>query len=335
MGYDSPGTPQNKPPNRHPKKPMLLPPGVERNAAIVSLGTMVYYQPTGKPWVTEATPAAAAAPQQTLLFLHGFGGGSSAYEWSRVYPAFAGEYRVIAPDLIGWGRSDRPERRYSPEDYLDIIAEFIEKTCPDGPPIVVASSLTAAFVMRLAIDRPELCKSLILTCPTGICDFGEDYKSKFFPQMVSVPLLGNLLYSTSIATAGGVRSFLERRQFASIARIDDEIVDAYLESATQPGAEHAALSFVRGDVLFDLALYVPQLQTPTAILWGKEAPPFSALETGKRLAALNTKAIKEFLALENVGLTPHLELPAVTIGIFRHFLKLLAASSLEATLGED
>lgn len=302
---------------------MFLPPGVERNAAIVSLGTMVYYQPTGKLWATEATPAADPVPQQTLLFLHGFGGGSSAYEWSRVYPAFAEDYRVLAPDLIGWGRSDRPERAYQAEDYINCITEFIEKTCPDGPPIVVASSLTGAFVIRAAIARPELFRSLILTCPTGICDFGEDYKSKFFPQMVSVPFLGNLLYSTGIATAGGVRSFLERRQFARVERIDDEIVNAYLESATQPGAEHAALSFVRGDILFDLALYVPQLQTPTAILWGKEAPPFSALETGKRLAALNLTTIEEFLALENVGLTPHLELPAVTIGIFRRFLKLL------------
>lgn len=310
--------------DRSPFEPsvMFLPPGVERNAIATSLGSMVYYRPTAGPWA-ETTVADAERP--TLLFLHGFGGGSSAYEWSRVYPAFAGEYRTIAPDLIGWGRSDRPERSYRAEDYVNLLLEFIEKICPDRPPIVVASSLTGALIVRAAIARPELFESLILTCPTGICDFGEDYKSKFFPQMVSIPWLGSLLYSTSIATAGGVRSFLERRQFGRTERIDAEIVDAYLESASQPGAEYAALAFVRGDILFDLSLYMPQLQTPAAILWGENVPPFSALETGKRLAALNTTAIKEFFVLEGVGLTPHLELPAVTIGIFQRFLRQLQA----------
>ncbi len=305
---------------------MFIPPGVERSAIATSLGSMVYYQPTAGPWA-EATAATSDEPAKpTLLFLHGFGGGSSAYEWSRVYPAFAWDYRVLAPDLIGWGRSEKPERDYRAEDYIDLIVEFIEKTCAAGaPPIVFASSLTGAFAIRAAIARPELFACLVLICPTGICDFGTDYKSKFFPQMVSISWLGSLLYNTSIATTGGVRSFLERRQYGRTERIDDEIVEAYLESANQPGAEHAALAFVRGDLLFDLALYIPQLQTPTAILWGEQAPSFSALATGKRLAALNPTAVKAFLSLEGVGLTPHLELPAVTIGIFRGWLQQLAA----------
>ena len=61
--------------------------------------------------------------------MHGLGGGSSAYEWSKVYPAFAAEYRVLAPDMMGWGRSAHPEHSYSPEDYITTIEKFIEHTC--------------------------------------------------------------------------------------------------------------------------------------------------------------------------------------------------------------
>lgn len=301
---------------------MLEPLGVTRNSLVTSLGTIVYYSPTGEPW-RDALPGEATEPDRrpTLVFLHGFGGGSSAYEWSKVYPAFAPDYRVLAPDLLGWGRSDHPERNYTPQDYVQVIQEFLSQTCPT-PPMVIASSLVAAIAVRAAIDYPELFAGLILSTPTGLSDFGEDYRSNFFAQLVSVPVLDRVIYSTGIANSAGIMNFLEKRQFARASRIYPEIIDAYLASATQSNAEYAALSFVRGDLCFDLAQFIPQLTTPTAILWG-EGAQFTPPAIGRRLAALNPTAIKAFIEIKDVGLTPHLELPGVTIGLLRKFLALL------------
>ena len=294
---------------------MFQPLGFEQKSVLTSLGRMVYYTNSGVPW-------SDIAQAETLVFLHGFGGGSSAYEWSKVYPAFASEYKIIAPDLIGWGESEHIERNYQIEDYLTTIGEFLTQIS-NIPVTVVASSLTAAFTIRLAIARPELFKSLILTTPAGLSDFGNDYSRSFFAQLISTPILDRILYSTGLATANGIRSFLEQRQFARPSRICEEIVDAYLESAKQPNAEYAALSFVRGDLCFDLSTYIGQLTTPTAIIWGQKSQ-FTGPEIGQRLAAINPQAIKVFQQLEDVGLTPQLELPAVTIGLIRRFLPLLA-----------
>ncbi len=294
---------------------MFQPLGFEQKSVLTSLGRMVYYTNSGVPW-------SDFAQAETLVFLHGFGGGSSAYEWSKIYPAFASEYKIIAPDLIGWGESEHIERNYQIEDYLTTIGEFLTQIS-SIPVTVVASSLTAAFIIRLAIARPELFKSLILTTPAGLSDFGADYSRSFFAQLISTPILDRILYSTGLATANGIRSFLEQRQFARSSRICEEIVDAYLESAKQPNAEFAALSFVRGDLCFDLSTYIGQLITPTAIIWGQKSQ-FTGPEIGQRLAAINPQAIKVFQQLEDVGLTPQLELPAVTIGLIRQFLPLLA-----------
>ena len=246
---------------------MFQPQGFEQRSIITSLGKMVYYTATSSPWQDDST--AKQQERETLVFLHGFGGGSSAYEWSKVYPAFAAEYRVLAPDLIGWGRSEHPARNYMIDDYLTTIREFIQQTCT-GPVKVIASSLTAAFTILVAIAYPDLFESLILVTPAGLSDFGEDYSRSVFAQIVSVPIIDRVLYSTGIATSGGIRNFLERRQFAQSNRIYEEIVEAYLQSAQQPNAEYAALSFVRGDLCFDLSLYIQQLKTPTAIIWGQQ-----------------------------------------------------------------
>lgn len=299
---------------------MFLPPGFSQHAITTKLGKMVYYTAEAASWLTETATDAQSLP--SLVFLHGFGGGSSAYEWSKVYPAFATEYRILAPDLIGWGRSDHPARNYQVEDYLTTMIEFLEQTCT-GPVPVIASSLTAAMTIRAAIARPDLFKALILTAPAGLSDFGKKFGGSFFTQLVSTPILDRILYHTGIATANGIRSFLEQRQFARPERVYAEMVDAYLASATQPNAEYAALSFVRGDLCFDLSLYITQLAVPTAILWGQRSQ-FTGPEIGRRLAELNPDAIHRFQVLDDVGLTPQLELPAVTIGLIRRYLKQLS-----------
>ncbi len=297
---------------------MLLPPGFGQHSITTSLGEMVYYTAEEAPWLREGDETKRLP---TLVFLHGFGGGSSAYEWSKVYPAWATEYRLLAPDLIGWGRSAHPVRNYQIDDYLNTITEFLEKTC-DQPTTVIASSLTAAFTIRVAIARPELFKSLILTTPAGLSDFGENYQRSFFAQLVSTPILDRLIYSTGVANELAIRSFLEQRQFARPERVYPEMVKAYLEGAQQPNAEYSALSFVRGDLCFDLSGYISQLTTPTAIIWGRQSQ-FTSPDIGRRLAEMNPSAIEFFQVLEDVGLTPQLELPAVTIGLIRKFFSLL------------
>lgn len=290
---------------------MLQPPGFDQSAISTSLGRLVYYQPK---------PAAVPDASGAMLFLHGFGGGSSAYEWSLVYPAFAPEYRVFAPDLLGWGRSEHLRRSYQIQDYLTVIAELLERLCPT-PAIVIASSLTAALTIRVAVARPELFKALILVAPSGLADFDQPY-GNFFAQLVSTPLLNRFVYSTAIATNFGIRNFLENRQFARANRVTQEMVDAYLASAQQPDADFSAISFVRGDLCFDLAAYMPQITVPTAVLWGRESQ-FTPVDLGQRLVELSPRAIQQFTVLDDTGLTPQLELPAVTTGWIYHSLSLL------------
>jgi pimeloyl-ACP methyl ester carboxylesterase len=295
---------------------MFQPSGFSQHSIVTSLGTLVYYTAETAPW---RSPNEVPQKRSTLVFLHGFGGGSSAYEWSKVYPAFAFEYRILAPDLLGWGRSEHLQRNYQVEDYLVTLREFLEQTCAGEPVTVVASSLTAGFMIRLAIAYPHLFKSLILCAPSGLADFGKDYKSGFFAKLVSIPIFDRFFYSAAIATNSGIRGFLSNRQFARPNRISQEIVDAYLTSAQLPHAELTALSFVRGDLCFDLAEFMPQLTIPTAIIWGKQSQ-LTDYTIGEKLAKLNPQAVRSLEILEDVGLTPQLELPAVMIGMVQKFL---------------
>jgi pimeloyl-ACP methyl ester carboxylesterase len=279
---------------------------------------MVYYTPVASPW-TVAVANEEELP--TLVFLHNFGGGASAYEWSKVYPAFATTHRVIAPDLIGWGQSAHPIRDYQVIDYLTTLAEFISQVA-DYPVIVIASSLTGALAVRVAIEHPELFKALFLVCPSGFDDFGQNAGRRLPLNIVRTPLLSSLIYTLGATNDVAVRNFLVQFLFAKAELVTEEMVAAYLASAQQPNAEYAALAFLRGDLYFDLPLYIDRLTVPTNVVWGEEAQ-FTRADLGKRLARLNPKAIQNFQVIPETGVLPHLEQPAIVIGLLEHYLRSL------------
>ncbi|MBD2679391.1 MULTISPECIES: alpha/beta fold hydrolase [Nostoc] len=289
------------------------PPGFGHKVIHTSLGAMVYYTQTNAPWAladTENLPP--------LLFLHNFGGGASAYEWSKVYPAFASNYQILAPDLIGWGESAHPVRDYQIKDYLSTIAEFIIQTCRQ-PVTVVASSLTAAFAIRLAITQPNLFQRLFLVCPSGFNDFGQGSGRRLPLSVINTPVVDDFIYSLGAENEIAVRNFLESFLFAKPQRVSQEMVEAYLTSAQQPNAKFAALAFLRGELYFDLSLYIQQLTIPTVIFWGEKAQ-FTNIKSGRRLANLNPNAIQKFYAIADAGVLPHLEVPEILIGLLQGYL---------------
>lgn len=289
------------------------PPGFGHKVINTSLGSMVYYTQTTAPWCIAETEDSSP-----LIFLHCFGGGSSAYEWSKVYPAFATSHRILAPDLIGWGDSAHPVRDYQINDYLTTITELIRHTC--CPPVtVIASSLTAALTIRLAIAQPFLFKSLFLVCPSGFDDFGQGAGRRLPLQLINTPLLDHFIYALGAENYLSVSNFLQSFLFSQPERVSPEMVEAYLFSAQQPNAKFAALAFLRGDLYFDLSLYIQQLTIPTVILWGEKAQ-FTNVKLGKRLAKLNATAIRDFHVVPNTGVLPHLEMPEVVISLLKRYL---------------
>ncbi len=289
------------------------PPGFGSQMLQTSLGEMVYYTQTTQSWLI-----AENENLPPLIFLHNFGGGASAYEWSKVYPAFANNYRILAPDLIGWGESAHPPRDYQINDYLSTITEFIQLTC--SPPVkVVASSLTAALIIRLAIQQPNLFASLFLVSPSGFNDFAQGSGRRLPLQVINTPLLDNLIYALGAENEIAVRNFLESFLFVKPQRVTPEMVQAYLTSAQQANAKYAALAFLRGQLYFDLSLYLPQLTTPTVILWGEEAQ-FTSVELGKRLVKIHPSVIRNFHIIPETGVLPHLEMPEVVIGLLHQYL---------------
>lgn len=104
-----------------------------------------------------------------LLLVHGL--GSSTRDWEYQIPALAQHYRVIALDVRGHGRSDKPRGAYRIADFADDVAALIEYL--QLPPVhLVGISMGGMIGFQLGVDRPELLRSLT------IVNSGPEVKAK-------------------------------------------------------------------------------------------------------------------------------------------------------------
>src|SRR3989475_8381821 len=101
-----------------------------------------------------------------VVFVHGL--GSSGYmEWRQNLEATAARHRVFAPDLPGYGRTDKPRVRYS----IPYFARFIRRSIEDPGPrsvVLVGTSLGGRIALEVALEQPRLVRKLVLVNTLGL-----------------------------------------------------------------------------------------------------------------------------------------------------------------------
>lgn len=135
-----------------------------------------------------------------LILLHA--GGSSSRQWRKVGQSLTDSYRLIAPDLIGFGETTRwPILGQLTHDHqADLVVRLIEKTIDDAVHIV-AHSYGGATAIRLYLTRPELVSSLVLIEPMVNMLLKQSGDIELFEEFIS---FSNFFIKT--ASSGDTRS---------------------------------------------------------------------------------------------------------------------------------
>ena len=291
--------------------------GFVRRSAQTPVGEMVYHE---------------AGEGRPLVFLHGIGGGASSWTWSKVAPAFVGRYRVIVPDLVGWGASEHPRRLLMFDDYVAELRALLGEAVGE-PAVVVAQSLAAGFAAELARADPGLFAGLVMMAPSGGKDFGRDAFGPLARYTLTPVARGRpalLLYRLVFHSRSFIRSWLVSQGFYDPGAVGREVVDGFLWSARKPGAAYSALPFLTGDLRYDFAPYMRDLSIPAAMIWGSEERQVG-VETGRRLAALSPDVSLTFV--QRAHAVPELELPAQTLAAIEASLRGLYTGAREKEVG--
>ncbi|MEZ3144423.1 alpha/beta fold hydrolase [Halobaculum sp. MBLA0143] len=237
----------------------------------------------------------------TLVLVHGINAAGSSGEFREIFDDLAADHHVVAPDLPGFGCSDRPPLRYSAALYEDFLADFLARY---DEPAVLASSLSAAYTAA-ALDRGDVTASrLALVCPTATG--GPEPPKAWLRELLRAPVVGEAVYNV-LGSKPSIRYFNADHGYWDPEKAGDDWQEYEWRTAHQEGARFAPASFISGSLNSDVALgpLLSELDVPTTILWGREAdlPP---LAEGRELAET---ADARLVVFDDALLLPHVEFP--------------------------
>ena len=198
----------------------------------------------------------------TLVLIHGGGSGADAEgNWKGCIPEYAKRFRVVAPDMIGFGRSARPDPAgysYGQTNRVNHMIAFVEAVGGGEPVHLIGNSMGGATALGLTIQRPDLVKKLVLMGAAGL-DIAN-------PDPAPRQALGSYDY-----TPEGMRRLVGVLAGPSFA-VTDELIRYRHDLTMQPGAREA-MKAIHEHMREDPMVYAPEaiasVRTPTLVVGGK------------------------------------------------------------------
>ena len=230
-----------------------------------------------------------------LVFIHGVGAGSSSFMWRKNFDVLARDFTVYAVDLLGFGFSEKPSTApYSADLYVELITDFIREVA--GYPVnIVASSLGAAYTIRVADEHPELIKSMVLNAPTGADKLNTrpGMAGAAFYGLLQSPVLGTSFYNV-MASERSIRDYSRKYLFYDHRRVTNRMVANFYATSHQQGAQHAIAAFISGYLNTDTRIAFSRLTQPVLLVWGKQDQTTPLAHAGPLLEANPRASLEVF-----------------------------------------
>jgi 4,5:9,10-diseco-3-hydroxy-5,9,17-trioxoandrosta-1(10),2-diene-4-oate hydrolase len=221
----------------------------------------------GKPMFVAETGSGPA-----VVMLHGGGPGASGLSnYSRNIDALAQQFRVIVPDMPGYGRSAKGVDKSDPFGYLaDMIRGLLDELGL-ATAHLIGNSYGGAAALRLALDTPHRVDKLVLMGPGGIGT------TRGAPTAGLKSLLS--YYGGDGPSRTKLEAFIRNYLVYDGASIPDELIDLRYTASIdpevvadpplrRPSGPMALRTLWRMDLTRDGRL--KHLQTPTLVLWGRD-----------------------------------------------------------------
>lgn len=227
-----------------------------------------------------------------VVLFHGIYAGASSFEYRRVFDLLARDFRVYAVDLLGFGQSQRPPLVYTPTLYETLILDFLTQVvgAVDHPAFVVASTLSAAYTIRAAAERPSLFSRLVLIEPTGIDSRTGPVAPPVQQLMLALlraPIIGQAFYQL-LTSRAGLRYFL-RRVYTDPRMVTSKLIKTYYAQTHKSGARYPVASFISGALDAPVRDLYGLLKMPILLVWGQHAR-FTPLEQARAFRQANPRA---------------------------------------------
>ena len=211
-----------------------------------------------------------------LVLLHGSGPGVSAWaNWNKVLPVFREAHRVLAPDMVGFGYTNRPEGIvYGMDVWVQQTIDFFDALGIEKADLV-GNSFGGALALAVAVTHPDRVRKLVLMGSMGVTfpiSYGLDRVWGYTPSLPNMQeLMGLFAYNRSL--------------------VPPELAQGRYEGSIQPGFQESFSAMFPAprqnsvEAMARYEIYLKEVRHHTLIVHGREDRVIP-LETSMKLIQL-------------------------------------------------
>jgi pimeloyl-ACP methyl ester carboxylesterase len=251
---------------------------------------------------------------RTVVLFHGKNFGSDY--WAGTLQALSAQgYRVIAPDQVGFGRSSKPEIRYTFPMLADNTVRLLDHL-KAGRVAIVANSMGGMLGVHFARRHPDRVAALVLENPLGLEDYVPSIPPQRTPDLVKLEMA-----QTPASYRNFVRGYFPTTYRPEFERFVEQFARVQLSGEYPRFAHVSALTY---QMIYDGPVYgeLPKLAVPTLLaigqldrtVFGRRFAPPEVVKPLGNFPKLGRDAQQripgaKLVEFEGVGHVPHLEAP--------------------------
>ncbi|KRG12174.1 alpha/beta fold hydrolase [Lederbergia galactosidilytica] len=179
-----------------------------------------------------------------VILLHGAGVDSAKISWSEVIGFLSKKHRVFAPDLPGYGESDKPNVEYSLSFYIDILKQIMDSLHLEKANLI-GLSLGGGISLGFTLEHSARVEKLVLVGAWGLF---SKLPYHLLSYWYTKSFLNEISYKWSSKSRRFVKWTLLNSLFGNPNNVSEELVDEIYAFLQEPHAGKAFMSFQRSEI---------------------------------------------------------------------------------------
>ncbi|OKH18266.1 alpha/beta hydrolase [Hydrococcus rivularis NIES-593] len=259
-------------------------------------GHSIYYVKAG----------AKQAGRPPLLLVHGF--GASTDHWRKNIAELQQDFEVWAIDLLGFGRSAKPNLLYSGNLWRDQLHDFITQVI--GQPAVLAGNSLGGYAsLCVAAQRPASAAGIVLLNSAGpFTDTQPTQKQNLLSTLIRSILLqpwASYLLFQYVRQRSTIRKTLQK-VYLDRSAVTEQLVEEIYRPSCDKGAAQVFASVFKTREGEKVDALLKQMTCPLLTIWGEGDPWIKARERGAKFRQYYPSLTEYYL---QAGHCPHDEVP--------------------------
>lgn len=172
-----------------------------------------------------------------ILLIHDLNTCSSSYEWNKITKELSKTNTVYTIDLLGCGRSDKPNLIYTNYLYVQLITDFI-KTIITEKTDVITTGFSSSIILMTCVNNDSIIDKAILVNPEKLLTLSKVPNSfhRFYQFFISCPIIGTFIYNVKV-NKKSIKTDFEKNYYYDLNKINEKDILTYYE-ASQKSKTH-------------------------------------------------------------------------------------------------